>query len=77
MNLARHQTQHNNTMRNHIYRGAALAALALGAAAAAHAQASRSGYFLDNYTYGYRLNPAMASTRASWPCRPWATSTWA
>lgn len=52
--------------RHNIHRNlcrAALLSLALGAATTASAQASRSGYFLDNYTYGYRLNPALASDK--------------
>ena len=31
----------------------------------ASAQSFRSGYFLDNYVYGYRINPAQVNDRLS------------
>lgn len=43
----------------HIILLSAAALISLGASA----QSFRSGYFLDNYTYGYRINPAQVNDR--------------
>ena len=43
---------------------ALLLAAALLAGTSASAQSFRSGYFLDNYVYGYRINPAQVSNRS-------------
>lgn len=44
----------------HIILLGAAAMLSIGASA----QSFRSGYFLDNYTYGYRINPAQVNDRS-------------
>ncbi len=44
---------------NHIIAAAAMGAAALGATA----QDTRSGYFLEDYTYRFQMNPAMENTR--------------
>ena len=41
-----------------------VAALSLLSLTKASAQSFRSGYFLDNYVYGYRLNPAQIGPRS-------------
>lgn len=41
------------------YKFLAASALVAGSATCAMAQASYSGYFLENYTHRYQLNPAM------------------
>ena len=40
-----------------------IAAAALLCAASASAQTSASGYFLEDYTYRFQLNPAFANSR--------------
>lgn len=47
---------------NKIFRSAAVA-LSVLAAVPAFAQNTRSGYFLDDYTYRYEMNPAFANSR--------------
>lgn len=41
-----------------------LAALLLGSTVLSNAQGFQTGYFLDNYSYGYRINPALQSDRS-------------
>ena len=43
---------------------ALVAALGLLSAASVSAQSFRSGYFLDNYVYGYRINPAQIGPKS-------------
>ena len=43
---------------------AIIAALSLLCSAGAFAQSFRSGYFLDNYVYGYRINPAQINEKS-------------
>lgn len=64
--MTKNSKTHSNfaiKMKTSIYRAAIAAAIATGAAAAASAQDTRSGYFVDEYSYRFQMNPAIANDR--------------
>ena len=44
----------------------AFAAIAAASVSLASAQDFKSGFFLDNYLYGYNINPALQAAKYSW-----------